>query len=72
MAALLARGLTRGERAVRVIECGDDIEAIDIRDRHCEQRTPTRERVLGLHPGAIEMAPDFDEYLGDEFWGLKD
>jgi antitoxin (DNA-binding transcriptional repressor) of toxin-antitoxin stability system len=31
-----------------------------------------RERVLGLHPGAIEMAPDFDEYLGDEFWGLKD
>lgn len=33
---------------------------------------PAKPRVAGLHPGAFEMAPDFDEYLGDEFWGLKD
>ena len=31
-----------------------------------------RERILGLHPGAFEMSEDFDAYLGDEFWGLKE
>jgi len=31
-----------------------------------------RARILGLHPGAFEMSEDFDEYLGDEFWGLKE
>ena len=25
-------------------------------------------RVPGLHPGAIQMAEDFDEPLPDEFW----
>lgn len=25
-------------------------------------------RVFGLHPGAMVMAPDFDDPLPDEFW----
>lgn len=29
---------------------------------------PTRERIPGLHPGAIVPTVDFDEPLGDEFW----
>jgi hypothetical protein len=29
-------------------------------------------RIAGLHPGAIEMAPDFDDPLPDEFWLGKD
>lgn len=33
---------------------------------------PPRERVAGLHPGAIVMAPDFDAPLPDEFWLGKD
>ena len=24
--------------------------------------------IAGLHPGAMEMSPDFDEPLPDEFW----
>jgi antitoxin (DNA-binding transcriptional repressor) of toxin-antitoxin stability system len=24
--------------------------------------------ILGMHPGAMEMAPDFDDPLPDEFW----
>jgi prevent-host-death family protein len=31
-----------------------------------------RERIPGLHPGAFEVSEDFDDYLGDEFWGLND
>lgn len=31
-----------------------------------------RKRILGLHPGAMEMAPDFDDPLPDEFWLGKD
>ena len=41
-----------------------------------EQSPPSQEavkpRIAGLHPGAFVIADDFDEYLGDEFWGLKD
>ena len=29
---------------------------------------PKREWVLGLHPGSMVMAPDFDDPLPDEFW----
>ncbi len=29
---------------------------------------PGQPRILGLHPGAITMAPDFDEPLPDDFW----
>jgi antitoxin (DNA-binding transcriptional repressor) of toxin-antitoxin stability system len=29
---------------------------------------PSRPRVLGLHPGAISTAPDFDAPLPDDFW----
>ena len=25
-------------------------------------------RKMGLHPGAMQMAPDFDDPLPDEFW----
>jgi antitoxin (DNA-binding transcriptional repressor) of toxin-antitoxin stability system len=25
-------------------------------------------RILGMHPGSMVMAPDFDEPLPDEFW----
>jgi prevent-host-death family protein len=28
----------------------------------------TRPRVLGMHPGSMTMAPDFDAPLPDEFW----
>jgi prevent-host-death family protein len=28
----------------------------------------TEPRILGLHPGAMQMAPDFDDPLPDEFW----
>ena len=30
------------------------------------------QRIANLHPGAIEMAPDFDAPLPDEFWLGKD
>ena len=26
------------------------------------------ERIPGLHPGAFQMAPDFDAPLPDDFW----
>jgi len=29
---------------------------------------PTRPRVLGMHPGSMVPAPDFDDPLPDEFW----
>jgi prevent-host-death family protein len=28
----------------------------------------TEPRVPGLHPGAMEMAPDFNDPLPDDFW----
>jgi antitoxin (DNA-binding transcriptional repressor) of toxin-antitoxin stability system len=28
----------------------------------------TKPRILGMHPGALEMSPDFNEPLPDEFW----
>ncbi len=27
-----------------------------------------KERIAELHPGAMQMAPDFDDPLPDEFW----
>ena len=36
------------------------------------EETPARVRVAGLHRGAWEVAPDFDEPLPDEFWLGKD
>ncbi len=30
--------------------------------------SPVPQRVAGLHPGAIEPAPDFDAALPDDFW----
>ena len=30
--------------------------------------TPLRPRILGLHPGSMIAAPDFDDPLPDEFW----
>jgi antitoxin (DNA-binding transcriptional repressor) of toxin-antitoxin stability system len=29
---------------------------------------PKGPRVLGMHPGAFQPAPDFDDPLPDEFW----
>jgi prevent-host-death family protein len=29
---------------------------------------PAQRRIPGLHPGAIQMADDFDAPLPDEFW----
>lgn len=29
---------------------------------------PAGKRIAGLHEGAAEMSPDFDEPLSDEFW----
>ncbi len=37
-----------------------------------ETTAPHPERVPNLHPGAFEMADDFDEPLPDEFWLGKD
>lgn len=28
----------------------------------------TQPRVLGMHPGSMAMAPDFDDPLPDKFW----
>ena len=33
----------------------------------CEK--PRRKVILGMHPGAMIMAPDFNDPLPDEFWG---
>lgn len=33
---------------------------------------PPKQRILGMHPGAIETTPDFDDPLPDEFWLGKD
>jgi len=41
----------------------------------CLERTPMerpKKRTAGLHPGAMEMAPDFHDPLPDEFWLGKD
>ena len=37
-----------------------------------ERKPPPGPRIAGLHPGAIEMAPDFDAPLPDKFWLGKD
>ena len=29
---------------------------------------PTKPRIFDLHPGAMEMAPDFNDPLPDSFW----
>ena len=41
-------------------------------ERSRSKCAPPRERVAGLHPGAIVMSPDFDAPLPDEFWLGKD
>lgn len=28
----------------------------------------TKPRILGMHPGSMVMAPDFDDPLPDDFW----
>jgi antitoxin (DNA-binding transcriptional repressor) of toxin-antitoxin stability system len=33
------------------------------------EETPPNRRVAGAHQGMIEMAPNFDEPMDDEFWG---
>lgn len=30
--------------------------------------TPSPQRAAGLHPGALQPAPDFDAPLPDDFW----
>jgi len=37
-----------------------------------ERKATPGPRVAELHPGAMEMAPDFDAPLPDEFWLGKD
>lgn len=37
-------------------------------ERSRQKCVPPRERMAGLHPGAIVMSPDFDAPLPDEFW----
>lgn len=49
------------------------LEELAILLEHLAERSRTkcvqpRERVAGLHPGAIVMSPDFDAPLPDEFW----
>ena len=34
-----------------------------------EQAEAPKRRVAGAHEGMIEMAPNFDEPMDDEFWG---
>jgi antitoxin (DNA-binding transcriptional repressor) of toxin-antitoxin stability system len=29
---------------------------------------PAGKRIAGIHQGVVEMSPDFDEPLSDEFW----
>ena len=52
-------------------EAGDDVVVTRAgvpvaRILPCEP--PKREWILGMHPGAMVMAPDFDEPLPEEFW----
>jgi len=34
--------------------------------------TVPKQRTLGMHPGSMVMAPDFNDPLPDEFWLGKD
>lgn len=40
--------------------------------RLAQKPEPPTERIAGLHAGAWELAPDFDDPLPDEFWLGKD
>lgn len=36
--------------------------------RYDEKASPSKQRILGLHPGSIWTSEDFDEPLPDAFW----
>lgn len=69
---------TRLREVIALAKAGDEVVLTDQGNalaklvplqNACE--TPTRERkvpVLGLRPGAIVLAPDFNDPLPDEFW----
>ena len=48
---------------------GKGTEIVFTEDDHPIARlVPLRQRLAGLHLGAIRVSPDFDEPLSDEFW----
>jgi hypothetical protein len=64
-AALAAAALTRGVDRVDLVL--GVLRQRFLTDQHAPEPAG-RLRTLGLHPGAIVAAPDFDALLPDEFW----
>jgi antitoxin (DNA-binding transcriptional repressor) of toxin-antitoxin stability system len=61
--ARLAEAVALASSGVEVILTEGEIPRLRLVS--CETAVP---RVPGLHPGSIEIAPDFDVPLPDEFW----
>lgn len=47
---------------------GDEIILTDASGPRARLLPLPKPRTLGLHPGAMEAAPDFDDPLPEEFW----
>ncbi|WP_425615603.1 type II toxin-antitoxin system Phd/YefM family antitoxin [Anatilimnocola sp. NA78] len=61
----------RFDEALKAMANGDEIYLI-ADGRACAKLAPLLPRTLDLHPGAFQMAPDFDDPLPDEFWINED
>jgi antitoxin (DNA-binding transcriptional repressor) of toxin-antitoxin stability system len=64
---------TRLEEAVTLAEAGDEViltagSIPRARIVPLAPKSAAGRRVANLHSGAIEVSPDFDEPLPDEFW----
>jgi virulence-associated protein VagC len=51
----------------------EGIEEVEIRQENgwivmIPTQSSTKRRVLGLHPGSMQISEDFDQPLPDEFW----
>ncbi|MBY0232395.1 MAG: type II toxin-antitoxin system prevent-host-death family antitoxin [Gemmataceae bacterium] len=59
----------RWEEALAAVEAGQEI-VLSRKASPVARLVPCapRERVLGLHPGAIQPSADFDAPLPEEFW----
>jgi antitoxin (DNA-binding transcriptional repressor) of toxin-antitoxin stability system len=57
-----------------VIMDGDTpkVKLVPVSEISSESNSPIKPRIAGLNRGAYQIADDFDEPLGDEFWELKD
>jgi len=61
----------RFDETLKLMASGDEIYLI-ANGSVCAKLAPLPPRTLNLHPGAFQLAPDFDDPLPDEFWLNED